>query len=299
MNKFKKTLAACLVAQFACGYAYAATDSDSTTSNDSFSQPQDLTSENSSGLSIKGAIGVVGGLANDDVDFYMIHARQGNVLTFAVNDGMGGAGSINAIIALYDMNGTLLSKSYIVNEDPHIDDYPMPADGRYIVGVTAYPRSFSDAGSGTQEILAFSWAPPPGGDYVLNITGSQDTSVEFINIDVKPGKRGVDAPLNPRSHGEIPVALLSSPSFKPMTVDISSLRFGSTGSENSLTKCNKSGADLNHDGELDLICHFATDKANFTNNSVEGFVSGKVNNAAGGREFKGHGPLKVKGHKKK
>lgn len=85
-----------------------------------------------------------------------------------------------------------------------------------------------------------------------------DCSVPLLlKIIVKPGS--VPHTINPRSKGTVPVAILSSPIFNAMTqIVLPSIRFGFTGTENSIEFCNKSGQDVNGDGRLDLICHGET-----------------------------------------
>ncbi len=76
----------------------------------------------------------------------------------------------------------------------------------------------------------------------------------LVKIIVKPGS--VPHSINPGSNGTVPVAILSSPTFNALTQTVvSSIRFGFTGTENSIAFCDKSGADVNGDGLLDLICH--------------------------------------------
>jgi len=76
-----------------------------------------------------------------------------------------------------------------------------------------------------------------------------------VNIDIKPGSD--TNPINPKSKGKIPVAILSTPDFDaPSMIDVSSLTFGKHGSEESLVFCNEEGEDVNGDGLLDLVCHF-------------------------------------------
>lgn len=63
--------------------------------------------------------------------------------------------------------------------------------------------------------------------------------------------------ININSGGTVRVAILSTPTFNAVTqVDISSLRFGRTGTENTLYKCYPGGKDINSDGRPDLICRF-------------------------------------------
>ena len=113
---------------------------------------------------------------------------------------------------------------------------------------------------------------------------------QHITIDVRPGSRDI-VPLNPNGHGTVPVALLSSKDFNALTVDQDSLRFGATGDEDSLVRCNKPSqrADVNHDGFADLVCHFDMQKANFQLGDAQAHVTGT--NA--GTPFDGQGYLKV------
>lgn len=86
-----------------------------------------------------------------------------------------------------------------------------------------------------------------------------------VQIDVKPGS--FPNSVNCKSRGKIPVAILGEPGFDPaVDLDPSTLTFGATGDEESLAFCNTGGddgegADLNHDGQRDLLCHFYTQKA--------------------------------------
>lgn len=83
-----------------------------------------------------------------------------------------------------------------------------------------------------------------------------------VGIDIKGGAS--PPPINCKSHGKIPVAILSEPGFDaPNDVDVSSLGFGATGDEKSLAFCNGGGTDLNGDGLADLLCHFETQTAAF------------------------------------
>ena len=113
---------------------------------------------------------------------------------------------------------------------------------------------------------------------------------QHITIDVRPGSRDI-VPLNPNGHGTLPVALLSSKDFNALTVDQKSLRFGATGDEDSLVRCNstRERTDVNHDGRPDLVCHFDIRKANFQLGDAQAHVTGT--NA--GTPFDGQGYLKV------
>ena len=80
-------------------------------------------------------------------------------------------------------------------------------------------------------------------------------------IDIKPGSD--ENPINLKSAGTIPVAILSTPDFDATTmIDETSLTFGKTGREQSLAFCNDDAEDVNGDGLPDQICHFYTQLTN-------------------------------------
>ena len=62
-------------------------------------------------------------------------------------------------------------------------------------------------------------------------------------------------PINPKSNGVIPVAILSTNSFDASTIDQASLRFGPG---QALAEGNGHLEDVNGDGQLDLVLHFRT-----------------------------------------
>jgi hypothetical protein len=109
-----------------------------------------------------------------------------------------------------------------------------------------------------------------------------------MNIDIKPGATSI-ARINPKSRGNIPVALLSSATFDALKVDPGSVRFGPNGNDATALRCGKGGEDVNNDGRLDLVCHFDTQAANFDPSDEEGIVTGTI----GDMQFEGRGDLKV------
>lgn len=305
MNKFTTSLIAGFVAQAISGYASATTINE-VEDNSTLSQAQTVTASDTNPLGINGVIGDIGGPMTSDVDFFEFYAQAGDVLTLDIDNGFFGAGqqSFDSVIAVYDENGVVqrinddtdtVDPGSMTTMDARIDNFRAPATGRYTVGVATSGTYFITGGATSTASF--------GGDYLLNITGLQPAAsqpaITYINIEVKPGQSGNDAPINPKSKGKIPVALLSSQSFQPMNVDTSTLRFGRTGTENSLSKCNKYGEDVNGDGFLDLICHFNNQAANFDYTSLEGIVTGQAKVDGQTISFEGRAPLKVAPHHKK
>jgi Bacterial pre-peptidase C-terminal domain len=205
--------------------------------------------------------------------------------------------------------------------DARIDNPPflVPQTGTYVVGVSTEPGEFVNDDTLTSgEIYGYSPDYGVDGTYTLLISGVTPPAppappappvspVQQISIDIRPGhrdvilayrdfNRGNDSErrhrfeaLRGRFKGGLPVALLSSDTFNALEVDQSSLKFGATGNENSLMRCNRHGVDVNRDGRPDLICHFDLSKANFEVGDNEGIVTGTT--SAG--DFEGAGFLKI------
>jgi 6-phosphogluconolactonase len=101
-----------------------------------------------------------------------------------------------------------------------------------------------------------------------------------VKIKIMPGEDNdsdKDDRINPKSHGKIRVAVLSSSTFNaPAQVDMTSLTFGHTGNEPSLASCNTHREDVNHDHMPDLVCHFEIKKANFQKGDTIGILKGTL-----------------------
>ena len=251
-------------------------------------------------ITISGYLGTPNTDAVADVDFYRFFGEQGEVVNIDIDQGVGGLESVDTMLILYgpgpeyqilsandeasppDDGGSIL--------DPRIENFPLPATGEFLIGVAGQFSIFTQMGT------VITWMPGKG-DYVLSISREKPVPNELaINIDIKPGSK--IAPINPKSKGKIPVAILSSPSFNAMSVDPGSLTFGRTGMEESLHKCGASGEDVNHDGLLDLVCHFNNQAASFQDGDLEGILMGYLrtgDNAkqqSTARRIQGHGFLK-------
>lgn len=246
-------------------------------------------------VTISSVLGTVSGTVVDDLDYFVFSGTEGNIVTLDIDGGMGGLRTVDTILAVFDSNGQKLRENddapsldegSVSRYDARIDNFRLPASGSYTVAVSNSPRFFSNGGTVTSTRLG-------NGDYKLLISGVT-LPIQQINIDIKPGNDGV-APINPRSNGKIPVAILSSHEFNAMNIDMSTLTFGSTGKEVSLSHCNPQGKDINKDGFVDLLCHFENQQAGFVQGDLEATLSGKLKS---GSRFEGTGLLKVVGEKR-
>lgn len=203
--------------------------------------------------------------------------------------------------------------------DARIDDWVVPATGTYVVGVTSYPASFIDIDTLYLGGTLYQTSPLAGipGTYKLLVSLTKP-ALQSINIDIRPGRRDViwtDLAVRDYSrrrhafgrdndndrhhrfeglrhrfkHG-LPVALLSSDTFDATQADPSSLKFGSTGDEDSFIRCGRRGVDVNHDGIRDLICWFDVAKSDFVPGDNEGVLTGSTKD---GEAFEGRGALKI------
>jgi hypothetical protein len=98
-------------------------------------------------------------------------------------------------------------------------------------------------GSAVQFFSGLEFAPAAGPPPIVTVT-----------IDIKPGS--ATNPINLRSGGLIPVAILTTPSFDATTVDVSTVRFG----PGNASEAHGHGhvEDVDGDGDLDLMLHFST-----------------------------------------
>ena len=250
----------------------------------------------SSVMDVDAVLGALGDARVADLDFFTFYGNAGDVVTLDIDGGYGGSQNVDTVIAVFDANHMVLrmnddspvDEGSISAADSRIDNFVLPATGYYTVGVSNFPRYFKNGG----DVYYANYVA--NGDYKLVISGVSPSMMQ-VSIDIKPGNEGDFPPINPKSRGKVPVALLSSSSFDAMNVDISTLTFGATGDEDSLSHCNKTGKDVNGDGMLDMLCHFYNEKAGFDNESLEGIVRGRTQL---GTVFEGHGFLKVVPSKK-
>lgn len=100
-----------------------------------------------------------------------------------------------------------------------------------------------------------------------------------VDISIKPGEE--PNPINPRSRGTIPVAILQTDDFNPVEeVDVGTLRFGPPDvidDGNGASPIHGGHAeDVDNDGDDDLVVHFAAEDAGFQSEDEEGRVVGET-----------------------
>ena len=106
------------------------------------------------------------------------------------------------------------------------------------------------------------------------------TDVVEITGDLKPGD--ATNTLNPSSDAKFQIVLFSTATFDANSIDVRSLRFGATGSEDSVVRQKRSGTptyayqDLNGDGRLDLVVTFQLNKTGLTSDSTIGVLTGSL-----------------------
>jgi len=93
---------------------------------------------------------------------------------------------------------------------------------------------------------------------------------EEVTLDIKPG--GFPNVINPRSRGVIPVAVLTTTDFDATRIDPETLAFGPAGAE----PVHAVFADVNHDGQTDLLLHFRTQETGLTCASTSAKLAGST-----------------------
>jgi probable HAF family extracellular repeat protein len=112
----------------------------------------------------------------------------------------------------------------------------------------------------------------PSGDLEGWVATLSEPSVG-VEIDIKPG--GDRSPINPKSRGVIPVAILGSDTFDVADVDVTTLAFGPGGAPLAHRR-GPHAKDANRDGFEDLLAHFRTAEAGISPGDEEACVTGEL-----------------------
>jgi hypothetical protein len=133
------------------------------------------------------------------------------------------------------------------------------------------------------------WTSTHSDSFDVDYAGTSQTQVTPVTIVVKPGD-GQPAPINPKSNGKIPVAILSTGSFDATTVDPTTVKFGVLGSEASSTQT--SLEDVNGDGKLDMVLHFPTQNTGIVCGTTSVTLTGQTTS---GQAISGTAPIRTVG----
>ena len=106
---------------------------------------------------------------------------------------------------------------------------------------------------------------------VCDIGAIEFSSVLIVGLDVRPGS--TQNPVNPRSKGVIPIAILSTGDFDASTVDQATVRFGLS---QALPRGKGHVADVNRDGKDDLILHFRTQDSGIQCGDTAASITGQT-----------------------
>jgi hypothetical protein len=97
-------------------------------------------------------------------------------------------------------------------------------------------------------------------------------SVLTVQVDIKPGS--FPNPINPKSRGVIPVAIMTTATFDALTVDPLTVKFGPAGAVEAHGKGHPE--DVDGDGKLDLVLHFGTQESGIKAGDVSAGLTGKT-----------------------
>jgi hypothetical protein len=98
-----------------------------------------------------------------------------------------------------------------------------------------------------------------------------------VDVDIKPGSDPNS--INPRSNGNVPVAILGGATFDVTSIDATTLTFGPSGASpthdltDPLTLADHF-EDVNGDGFLDLVSHYRQKETGLASGDTEACISG-------------------------
>lgn len=147
----------------------------------------------------------------------------------------------------------------------NVDD-PYSGDGNW-GDIETYDVT-SLLGTGSNKIVAVGRNWKSGGPSVLifQLNAVVPPTIP-LDIDVKPGNGDETDPVNPNAKGNVPVVVYSTDDFDATTLDVSTLRFGSTAVVDADGGAGAAHGghegDVDGDGLVDLMLHFPSEDAGF------------------------------------
>lgn len=250
------------------------------------------------GVVVKPArIGPLDSTVKEDVDYYKFtYQGDGGPATFTVQMCASvpakSASAVMALIRLQNGVGAERLVSAVTKwppgkpcQDALITTSALTKGTEYVIAVTDAPADFTVSGTYMEPYPYTS-----NFDYTLVATGLK-AAVTEVGVLVKPHHRRGSLPVNlVKNHGKLKVAVLGSDTFDVAKIDTSSLSFGATGDENSITRCKEELKDVNKDGNLDLVCRFDVAYTGLTTASTSAVLKGKTKD---GEDIQGTGTVKV------
>jgi hypothetical protein len=176
------------------------------------------------------------------------------------------------------LNGTIIGEQQQV-EDPI--NYQDPAQAFS----TSYPFLFHQ-GTNVLDFYVTNFNDSTAFAYLAEIFF---TSPLQVTIDIKPG--AYPNPINLGSNGDVPVAILSTPSFDARNVDPTSLSLaGAFVSLKGNGTPMASVQDVNNDGLLDLVVHISTQALQLSDTDTQAVLEGQT---LDGRAIKGADTIRI------
>lgn len=165
-------------------------------------------------------------------------------------------------------------------------------------GVEAWVRRYNGSGNGDDYANTLA-IDKEGNVYVAGGSFGSGTNLDYtivkyflaieVTVDVKPGS--FPNSINPDSNGVIPVAILSTNDFDATTVDSSSVKFG----PNRATAGHDNIEDVNGDGFMDMVLHFATEESGIQEGETSASLTGKT---LDGKNITGSDSIAIVGKKR-
>jgi hypothetical protein len=146
---------------------------------------------------------------------------------------------------------------------------PKPGPDKYLSS-TLFPSESAiyvfEFGAGVQDL-----APVNDDHFVWAVRdGDVGPAVIEVTIDIKPGS--IISPINPRSRGKVPVAILTTEDFDANTVDVSTVQVGPGPAQ----PVKYALEDIDGDTDWDLVLHFNTQETGIACGDTKATLTGQT-----------------------